>query len=266
LSISLGTVRRVVEDAMAILSREGPVLRIEAGSALVVGDTHGDHETSERVLDRCASGVMVFLGDYVDRGPYQLENLVRLLEAKQTEPSRVYLLRGNHETREMNMYFGFYDVVSRRLGAGAYSLFAELYATIPIGAVLNRSTILLHGGVPEGASSISDLEQRGKQGEDLEDPVVFQALWNDPSEGLEEFGPSPRGGMARLFGRRALERFLSSSRCERLVRAHEPVPGGYEVLFGQMLATVFSCRYYHIRPAVAVIGAGGLSFTYVDEL
>jgi diadenosine tetraphosphatase ApaH/serine/threonine PP2A family protein phosphatase len=266
LVLGLGAVKRVIEEASAILSREDAVLDIRAENAVVVGDTHGDLETTERVLSRCGGGAVIFLGDFVDRGPYQLENLLRLLEAKQSEPRRVYLIRGNHETREMNIYYGFYDVVSRRLGPAAYGLFADLYSTIPVGAVLNGSTILLHGGVPEGASSIRDLALRGKQGEDIEDPVVFQALWNDPREGLEEFAPSPRGGVARLFGRRALERFLSSSGCERLIRAHEPVQGGYELMFGERLATVFSCRYYHIRPAVAFLARGKVSFSYVGDL
>lgn len=266
MSLGLATVRRAVEDAIPLLSSESAVLEVEAGGATIVGDTHGDLETTERVLDRVGSGVIIFLGDYVDRGPYQLENIVRLLEAKRDEPKRIYLLRGNHETREMNMYYGFYGVVSRRLGPGAYGLFANLYSTLPIGCVLNRSSILVHGGVPEGAASIREVAERGKQGEDLEDEVVFQLLWNDPREGVEEFGPSPRGGGARVFGRRALERFLEASGCERLFRAHEPVPAGYESLFGGRLYTVFSCRFYGIRPAVAEVGGGGVSFRYVDDL
>lgn len=266
MSLSLSYVKRVVEDAISVLSLESSLLEIDARGAVIVGDTHGDLETSERVLERVGGGVIVFLGDYVDRGPYQVENIVRLLEAKRDEPRRVYLLRGNHETREMNMFYGFYDAVSRRLGSGAYGLFTSLYASLPIGAVLNKSTVLVHGGVPEGATSIWDVAARGKQGEDLEDEVVFQTLWNDPREGLEEFGPSPRGGPARVFGRRALERFLDASGCERMIRAHEPVPDGYEALFGGRLYTLFSCRFYGIKPAVAEIGAGGLAFRYVDDL
>jgi len=266
LSLSLSRVKRALEDAAPVLSAESSILEIDARGAVIVGDTHGDLETTERVLDRISRGVIVFLGDFVDRGPYQLENIVRLLEAKAGEPGRVFLVRGNHESREMNMYYGFYDVVSRRLGSGFYGLFGRLYSTLPIGAVFSRSTILLHGGVPEGASSIGEVASRGKQGEDVEDPVVFQALWNDPREWVEEFGPSPRGGFARVFGRRALERFLEASGCERLVRAHEPVENGVEALFRGRLYTVFSCRFYGIRPAVVEIGAGGVSFSYVDDL
>ncbi|MCS7145082.1 MAG: metallophosphoesterase [Nitrososphaerota archaeon] len=266
MSLSLAHVRKVAEEALPVLSAERAVLEIEAKSATIVGDTHGDLETTERVLDKVERGVIVFLGDYVDRGPYQLENIVRLLEAKVDEPKRIFLLRGNHESREMNMYYGFYDVVSRRLGSGFYGMFGRLYSALPVGAVLSCSTILLHGGVPEGAASITEVASRGKQGEDIEDPVVFQALWNDPREWVEEFMSSPRGVDARVFGRRALERFLEASRCVRLIRAHEPVKNGFEPLFGGKLYTVFSCRFYGIRPAVAEIGAGGVGFSYVDDL
>lgn len=262
----MGRVKKVVEDVIPVLRAESPVLEIDSKGASIVGDTHGDLETTERVLERIGRGVIVFLGDYVDRGPYQIENIVRLLEAKLAEPGRIFLLRGNHETREMNMYYGFYDAVSRRLGSGVYGVFCELYSALPIGAVLDRATVLLHGGVPEGAPSIREIAARGKQGEDIEDPVVFQALWNDPREWIEDFGPSPRGGFARVFGRKALVRFLEASGCERLVRAHEPVENGFEALFDGRLYTVFSCRFYGIRPAVAEIGAGGVRSGYVDDL
>jgi len=266
LSPGLGRVKEIIEDALPLLSSEDVVLEIEAPSATIVGDTHGDVETTERVLDRVSGGVIVLLGDYVDRGPYQLENLLRILEAKVSEPRRIFLLRGNHETREMNLYYGFYGVVSRRLGPGAYGLFTQLYSALPIGAVIRTSTILVHGGVPDGASSIREVAGRGKQGEDVEDEVVLQVLWNDPREGVEWFGPSPRGGGARVFGRAALEAFLKASGCERLVRAHEPVPAGYETIFDGRLHTVFSCRFYGIRPAVAELDASGLAFRYVDDL
>lgn len=45
----------------------------------------------------------VFNGDWVDRGAHQIETVVLLFALKVVFPSRVYLIRGNHEFRDQNL-------------------------------------------------------------------------------------------------------------------------------------------------------------------
>jgi serine/threonine protein phosphatase 1 len=66
-----------------------------------IGDIHGDLEGLEKVFSRLpaldAADTVVFVGDYVDRGPRsaQVVDFVRTLG--QRIPARVVALRGNHE-------------------------------------------------------------------------------------------------------------------------------------------------------------------------
>ena len=265
MEINLSELRRLSEEATEAVSREPTVIEVDAEDVIIIGDTHGDYETTRRALSSSAR-LMVFLGDYVDRGPQQLENIIELMNRKISEPRSLILLRGNHETRSMNLYYGFYDQVRRRLGAAAYGLFAGFFAYLPLAAILRRECILLHGGVPENAKDISAISGTTRGEEDVTDPVALQVLWNDPSTDVKYFGPSPRGAGARIFGEEALKEFLERSHARLLIRSHEPVPDGHEYLFGGRLLTVFSCRFYGIRPGAALIRGDEVRGIYVDDL
>ncbi|RLG47848.1 MAG: hypothetical protein DRO06_02225 [Thermoproteota archaeon] len=232
----------LLERARTLFKEESVVLELSK-PALVVGDTHGDLKSSMLAWRALREReIIVFLGDLVDRGPYQVENLLAVLSMKLLYPDRVYILRGNHETPSMNMYYGF-AAASHRYGPvfleGAHRVFGEL----PLAAVLD-GYVLLHGGVPEGLWNVRELSKRGKGGIEPRDPVIIQLLWNDPREHLDWFAESPRGPGIKLFGRMALSKFLEDSEADALVRAHEFYPEGVKEMFSGRLISLFSCRYY----------------------
>lgn len=55
---------------------------------------------------------LLFLGDYVDRGAHGTELMAYLLATKLQRPAGVLLIRGNHETRDIQKMFTFYKLVS----------------------------------------------------------------------------------------------------------------------------------------------------------
>jgi serine/threonine protein phosphatase 1 len=68
-----------------------------------VGDTHGCREMLDRLLERCfryageRPARLVFLGDYIDRGPDSRGVVETLIGLQRRLPDRVVCLRGNHE-------------------------------------------------------------------------------------------------------------------------------------------------------------------------
>jgi serine/threonine protein phosphatase 1 len=75
---------------------------MEAQATIAIGDVHGNLAALTDLLgqlrDQVSVGdVVVFLGDYIDRGPDSRGCIEAILEFKGDSPAEVVCLRGNHE-------------------------------------------------------------------------------------------------------------------------------------------------------------------------
>jgi serine/threonine protein phosphatase 1 len=72
-----------------------------SGRTFAIGDVHGDLEQLEALLAKLPAldegDSLVFLGDYLDRGPRSAEVVARVRALATDGPQRVVALRGNHE-------------------------------------------------------------------------------------------------------------------------------------------------------------------------
>ena len=105
------SVNKVCKKLREILEREPNVVSIST-PVTVCGDIHGQHfDLMElfKVGGNCPDTNYLFLGDYVDRGYYSVECISLLMTLKLRYPNRIYLLRGNHESKAITQVYGFYN-------------------------------------------------------------------------------------------------------------------------------------------------------------
>src|SRR5690242_15588574 len=72
-----------------------------AARTFAIGDIHGDLAALEKLLASLPllnkDDTLVFVGDYIDRGPKSAEVVAFLRALPSQTPAKVVLLRGNHE-------------------------------------------------------------------------------------------------------------------------------------------------------------------------
>jgi diadenosine tetraphosphatase ApaH/serine/threonine PP2A family protein phosphatase len=260
--LSYEEVMSLLDYAELKLSKEPQLIKLK-GKTVFVGDTHGDLDTSISALRFLKEGYnLVFLGDYVDRGAKQIENINYLLANYII--GNLALLRGNHESPVVNMNYGFMETLYHVYGSEwqyVYMRYNEVFSNLPYAALVD-GVLALHGGIAEGLRSIKQIAALPKKDLIPRNKVAFQILWNDPSESVERFGENySRGGGVKYYGRAAVEEFLRANKLKAIVRSHEAYPDGYMLLFKgstgieemeHMLISIFSCRYYGIPPTAAV--------------
>ncbi len=256
--ISFEEFSEIIERSKILLDKEPNVLELNASSPnekiLIIGDIHGNLPALIKIkkkIDDIKPELILFLGDIVDRGLYQLECLCYILSLKISEPTRYYILKGNHETFEMNQYYGFLEVFLNKFGnVERINYLLELYDSLPICAIINKKIFCVHGGIPQNIELINILKKIDKIKNIKKNPEVskgvFQMIWNDPIDNkqIPYFTNSFRGEGIKKYGNKAFEEFMEHYGFKFLIRSHEIFPLGYKYFFNDKLLTIFSSNNY----------------------
>lgn len=257
------------KDIESIFKSEEQLVKIESDKVVVVGDLHGDYLSLKSIISRYKppEWTLLFLGDYVDRGEYQIETIAKVLELKVKYPDKVFMLRGNHETPYMNLEYGFIYELQAKLGEQSYTIYMFLlesvFCNLPYAALINNAIFAVHGGLARGLSRPDDVLNVKKCDREPRDPIAFQLLWNDPSDDVSGFVPNVlRGGCIDgdlciyLWGPDVTNDFLQRNSLKMIIRAHEYTSQGYKWNHDGKVLTIFSsCAgpYSFVQPKIAII-------------
>lgn len=246
---------------------EQPVCdKINTGSALVVGDIHGDFKiikkTSQLFLDKKdKTQHLIFLGDIVDRGSNSIACLNLLFALKIQYPERVHVIRGNHESMPINSRYGFKDEIFQSFNdKDLFDQFNHAFGEMSLTLIHKSQKIFfVHGGIPIANITIRELNNLPKRDLWLENHTIMQMLWNDPKENLKTYGPSMRGMNIYYYGSEIVDNFLEQNDLKMIIRAHEAFPDGFRFFFNGRLLSLFSSEehYSHVSAKVAFINETG---------
>ena len=205
-----------------------------ARKIFAIGDIHGCAWELQSLLVKLpleSDSTVVFLGDYIDRGPSSLDVLEKLFSMKVAEPDNIILLRGNHELKETNRFEKLFEDLE--YDEDLFTSINNVFDKMPIAAVISNRIFCVHAGIP-GPVKLAEITKDD----------AYPYVWNDPSE-ESGIGKSPCGLGMRTFGEDVFDEFLQVNGLERMVRGHSVVEDGFKWWFGGRLLSMFSEKGYY---------------------
>jgi len=237
----------ILLKALKVFKKVPTIVDLNLPKVTVCGDTHGQFYDLLHIFEIAGypseDNPFVFNGDFVDRGSFSCEVILTLLCFKILYPKHFHLTRGNHETVAMTSMYGFQGEANKKYSSEIYELFMEVFNWLPLGIIINKEALVVHGGIPKDPGvKIEDFRKIDRARQPPNTGYFCDLVWADPQP-EPGFGVSPRG-VSHRFGPDISKRFLDDNNLKYLVRSHEMKEGGYEIAHDGRVITVFSAPNY----------------------
>ncbi len=193
--------------------------------------------------------LFVFLGDYIDRGLFSLNGVLRtVMQIVNKAPEHVFMLRGNHEMYieyKGDVYGGVkpaeaINTLKPHTSSETLRHYMNFFEKMP-NMLFVGETLFVHGGIPKERT----LKKHYKDMSSLNNKTLrFEMMWSDPS--MSDVVPvSLQENIARFpFGKQQAAAFLQRMGAHTIIRGHEKVLDGFDHTYNEdnvQMFTLFSC-------------------------
>lgn len=236
----------LISRASALLRAEPNLLELQY-PLTVCGDVHGQFFDLVRLIEVGGDPKdtqYLFLGDYVDRGCFSTEVVFYLYAHKIMYPRTLFMLRGNHECRQLTSFFNFKDECSYKYSPAMYDAIMASFDNLPLAATVNNSFFCVHGGLSPDLNSLREIHDLDRFSEVPREGPMCDLLWSDPYEDEADedrdnendeasqsafFGYNETRQCSYVFGVEAVKQFLTDNKLTSIIRAHEAQVDGYKM-------------------------------------
>mmetsp|Transcript_24567 Transcript_24567/g.28625 ORF Transcript_24567/g.28625 Transcript_24567/m.28625 type:complete len:310 (-) Transcript_24567:55-984(-) len=247
--LSEAEIKFVCEKAKETLSQESNVVAVRA-PVTVCGDIHGQfYDLIElfKIGGKPPDTNYLFMGDYVDRGYHSVETFSLMLCLKIRYKDRITILRGNHESKEINKSYGFFDECYKKYGnESIWKLFSDVFGYLPLSGLISSEVFCLHGGLSPSIESLDAVRNLNRYQDVPHEGPMCDLLWSDPEDTKSGWSISPRGA-GYLYGPDISQGFNHKNKIKMIARAHQLVMDGFQKTHEGRVVTIFSAPNYCYR-------------------
>lgn len=230
-------------------------LRRKYSNLKVAGDLHGDWLAFKAIENNFDSenDILIFLGDYADRGDFGLEIIETLYAWQKEGHENIIMLKGNHELYSPEGLPRFrpcdliYEAEKKRDGWNSFfrETLHPFIKSLYHAALLPGEILFVHAGVSEELISPEALKNPDSS-------MERQLLWSDPTEEdvFDRFNTLRGEGV--LFGEKLTKEVCSRLGIKRIFRSHQPMLASEKphLMHDGRLITTQSTSSYHGKPCL----------------
>ncbi len=274
LPFKLEEILYLIDEVTKIAEKENSLIKIRS-PCKIFGNIYGVYTDLMRYFesygnpsDNIQNGdinVMqyIFLGDFCDRGNQSLEVILLLFALKVKYPDFIYLIRGHHEDKAINEFYGLGKECTEKLKEdikneeSVFNKINQVFDLLPFGVLVDNTILCIHGGIGASIKSLDDISNIPRPTKIYQNPESYAQMnildllyseydneEDDESYSVNTLRDKNQKGFIVNYGKKRLDEFMQGNNINLIIAAHKFVKEGFCTYCDDKLLNLFSCTNY----------------------